>query len=192
MIVPEYSDEDPVAEAAEDEVRRRERVYLAISNHVNEIMDTYVKRGVLRHLERMEALLAERADAVARGEAPPEVSLAPRTQARTRRNLQAGRDILAGLTEILFTAAIRDGYLRFPNGYGSFKVVRSGSGVPKRLPTGKLIAMSPDRVRFRYEEGAAVREALGLAPKTSYVRRFQRELTVSKDTQALLDYEGGA
>lgn len=100
---------------------------------------------------------------------------------------ELGRVILEGVTEALFKTAITHGYMRFPGGYGSMKVQRLKRDAQlKRLPTGEMVPMPPNRVRLRYEEGAAVREALGMPRKTSYVRQFRREDALPEKALALL------
>lgn len=101
---------------------------------------------------------------------------------------EMGRDVLERVTEIIFTALLRDGYFRFPSGYGSLKVQRlKRHPQPKRLPTGEVVELPSNRVKLRYEEGAAVREALGLPPKTNYKRRFSRESVLSARSKGYLD-----
>jgi len=46
--------------------------------------------------------------------------------------------------------------------------------------------MAANRVKFKYEDGAAVREVLGLSKKTNYVRRHLRKSRLSPRTQELL------
>lgn len=151
---------------------RRERVYRAISNHVAELTEAYVARAVARY----QARLIEQGD---------EATQAP--DGRLHLSRKFGREVLVGLTEIIFTAALKDGYFRFPEGYGSFRVqTLTANPKPKRLPTGEVIPMAPHRVKFKYEDGAAVRDQLGLAKKTNYKRRFQRESRLSIRTQGLL------
>lgn len=101
---------------------------------------------------------------------------------------ELGRAIFEGITEIIFKVAVEYGYVRFPQGHGSLKVHRlKRNAQPKRLPTGKMVTMSPNRVRVKYEEGAAVREALGMPRKTSYVRQFDRESALSDRVIRILD-----
>lgn len=100
---------------------------------------------------------------------------------------ELGRDLLEAVTEIIFTATMAHGYFRFPNGYGSLKVARlKRNPKPKRLPTGAVVPISGSRVKLRYEEGAAVREELGMTPKTNYQRRYRRRSKLSKKTIELL------
>ncbi len=168
--LPAFSDPPITPEAA-----RRDRVYLAVSNHINELTSDYVKKAIKRYKARLAAA-AKGAGPAPKG--PPE---------KLHLNGHIGKEILAGITEILFTAALRDGYFRFPDGYGSFRVQRlTENPKPKRLPTGEVIDMPPNRVKFKYEDGAAVREALGLSKKTNYVRLYERESRLSKKTKALL------
>lgn len=158
------------------EEARRDRVYKAISNHINEITAKYVKAAVDRYRARLDAMSAEERAALLKG--PPE---------KLNLNLRLGKDVLAGITEIVFTAAMQDGYFRFPDGYGSFRVQRLTSDPkPKRLPTGDIIQMPSNRVKFKYEDGAAIREALGLSRKTNYIRRYKRESRLSEKTRHLL------
>jgi hypothetical protein len=157
---------EPVSEAA-----RRDRVYKAVADHVSELVDARVRDVV----ERQMASLA----AAPEGEPVPDV--------RVTLDLPTGKAILAGITEIIFTAALREGYFRFPDGYGSFRVQRlTANPRPKRLPTGVTVKMPTNRVKFKYEDGAAVREALGLSKKTNYVRRYDRESRLSEHTKELL------
>jgi hypothetical protein len=105
-----------------------------------------------------------------------------------RLSKELGRDVLEAVTEIVFAVALREGYFRFPNGYGSLKVQRlKRDPQPKRLPTGEIVDMPPNRVKLRYEEGAAVRESLGQPPKTSYRRRYDRRSKLSNQSRDLLD-----
>jgi hypothetical protein len=100
---------------------------------------------------------------------------------------ELGRDIIEVITEIIFASALKEGYFRFPNGYGSLKVQRlKRNPQPKRLPTGEMVTMSSKRVRMRYEEGAAVRESLGMPPKTNYKRKYDRRSKLSERTLELL------
>jgi nucleoid DNA-binding protein len=171
--VPVLIEPDTVSEES-----RRDRVYLAVSNHVNELTAEYVKDAV----ERYRARLAEAGEDP---EATERIVKGP--SERIHLNAQLGKEILAGITEIVFTAALREGYFRFPDGFGSFRVQRlTENPKPKRLPTGQIIPMPPNRVKFKYEDGAAVREALGLSKKTNYVRRYQRESRLSGRTKELL------
>lgn len=102
---------------------------------------------------------------------------------------ELGKDIVEVVTEAIFTSALDEGYFRFPNGYGSLKVQRlKRNPKPKRLPTGEIVTMSPNRVRLRYEEGAAVRERLGMPPKTNYERKYERRPKLS---DRALDLLGG-
>lgn len=104
---------------------------------------------------------------------------------------QLGRSVLEAVTEVIFTVAMRQGYFRFPDGYGSLKVQRLKADPKlKRLPTGEMVPMPTKRVRLRYEEGAAVREALGLPPKTNYVRRYRRGTRLGPRAQDILTGPG--
>lgn len=168
---------DPEPDTGGEETRR-DRVYLAVSNHINELTAEYVKDAVERYKARLEAAGEEGAEAGGAIKGPPE---------KIHLNAQLGKEILAGITEIIFTAALNEGYFRFPDGFGSFRVQRlTENPRPKRLPTGQVIPMPPNRVKFKYEDGAAVREALGLSKKTNYVRRYQRESRLSPRTKVLL------
>lgn len=105
----------------------------------------------------------------------------------TRISKELGREIVEAVTEIIFTAALEHGYFRFPGGYGSLKVARLKQNPrPKRLPTGEVVTMRPNRIKVRYEEGAVVREELGMPPKTNYQRRYRRRSKLSKRTLDLL------
>jgi len=108
-----------------------------------------------------------------------------KTQLRVTREL--GKDVLEGVTEIVFNVAIKHGYVRLPGGHGSLSLQRlKRDAKPKRLPTGEMVTMGANRVRLRYEEGAAVREALGMPRKTSYKRQFARESVLSDRAQTIL------
>ena len=185
---PVAPSDEPVNESEED---RRERIYKAVSNHINEITNEYIREI----FERRKA--ARVVEAPAQPDGLPGVPLAPAADEtdelaellpdRMRLNTQLGRKVLAGITEIIFTAALKDGYFRFPDGFGSFSVQRlTPNPKPKRLPTGDIVPMPPNRVKFKYEDGAAVREALGLSKKTNYVRRYKRESRLSKKTLSML------
>ncbi len=105
-----------------------------------------------------------------------------------RLNKGVGQKITEAITEILFTAAIKEGYFRFSDGFGSFRVARLKRVTQaKPLPGGGTVQLSPNRMKLRYEPGAAVREALGMPPQTTYVRRFERRSKLSAKTRALLD-----
>lgn len=105
-----------------------------------------------------------------------------------RLNKAVGQKIVEAVTEILFTAAIKEGYFRFSDGYGSLRVARlKRETAPKPLPGGGTVQMSPNRMKLRYEAGAAVRDALGMPPQTTYVRRFERRSKLSEKTRLLLD-----
>lgn len=107
-----------------------------------------------------------------------------------RLNKAVGQKIVEAVTEILFTAAIKEGYYRFSDGFGSLRVARlKRQTQPKPLPMGGEVRMSPNRMKLRYESGAAVREALGMPPQTSYVRRFERRSRLSEKTRRLLEGE---
>lgn len=115
----------------------------------------------------------------------------------TRVSYLLGRNILVGVTEIIMSTALREGYFRLPEGYGSLRVKRlKPNPKPKRLPNGDMIMLPPNRSKLEYEDGAAVREYLKMPPKTSYRRRFQRESALSDKTQGLLGLsstdEGGS
>lgn len=106
---------------------------------------------------------------------------------RTKYSKEAGKIIFEAITELIFAQAVKAGYFRFPNGYGSLKVQRLKlDPQPKRLPTGEMVEMPTGRVKLRYEEGAAIREALGMPPHTNYKRRFNRQSKLSKKTVDLL------
>ena len=90
-----------------------------------------------------------------------------------------GHEILDAVIEIVMRTALKEGYFRLPGGFGSFKVERLPTG-QKRLPTGQVIELNPRRSRLRYEEGAAVRELLGMPYRTMYKRKYHR---VSKLTE---------
>jgi hypothetical protein len=181
--LPAYYD-DPATDAAQPpvpepelEARRHDAVALAISNHVNELVTEYVREAIERYKERL----------MAAGNDPEKVK---GPQERPHLNAPFGRAVLAGVTEIIFTAAMRQSYFRFPDGYGSFRVQRlRANPKPKRLPTGVVVEMPPDRVKFKYEDGAAVREVLNLSKKTNYVRRYIRQSKLSPRTQELLPPE---
>jgi len=183
--LPAYYD-DPTTEAVpvpeqpgSAEARRHDAVALAISNHVNELVTEYVREAIVRYKERLTAA----------GNDPEKVK---GPQERPHLNAPFGRAVLAGVTEIIFTAAMRQSYFRFPDGYGSFRVQRLRKNPkPKRLPTGQIVEMSPDRVKFKYEDGAAVRDKLNLSKKTNYIRRYIRQSKLSPRTQELLPPERG-
>jgi hypothetical protein len=159
---------EPVSEAA-----RRDRVYRAVADHVSTLTATYVEAAMERYRERLATVEEGQTVLPPSEKLPVEIGL--------------GKELLAGITEIIFTAALRDGYFRFPDGFGSFRVQRlTEKPKPKRLPTGQLIAMPPNRVKFKYEDGAAVREALGLSRKTNYVRRYTRQSRLTERTTELL------
>lgn len=84
-----------------------------------------------------------------------------------------GRELLDAVMEIVMRTALKEGYFRLPGGFGSFKVQRLKS-TAKRLPTGQVVELNSHRSRLRYEEGAAVRELLGMPYKTSYRRKHHR------------------
>jgi hypothetical protein len=89
-----------------------------------------------------------------------------------------GREVLDVVIEIVIRTALQEGYFRLPSGFGSFKVTQLRSST-KRLPTGALVSLTEPRSRLRYEEGAAVRELLGMPYKTSYRRKYHRQSKVS-------------
>lgn len=95
----------------------------------------------------------------------------------SRAGTALGREILDVVVEILFRTAIKEGYFRLPSGFGSLKVTQLRSST-KRLPTGEVVELTEPRSRLRYEEGAAVRELLGMPYKTSYRRRYFRHSKV--------------
>jgi hypothetical protein len=170
---PDEQDREPQTLPVDDE--KRDFVYLAVSSHLSELTETYVKEAVERYKERLAG--AEDLDAAIKG--PPE---------KIHLNASLGKAILAGVTEIMFTAAMNASYFRFPDGFGSFRVQRlTKEPKAKRLPTGQMIEMPTQRIKFRYEDGAAVREKLNLTRKTNYVRRYNRVSRLSKRTQELLD-----
>lgn len=90
-----------------------------------------------------------------------------------------GREVLDAVIEIVMRTALAEGYFRLPGGFGSFKVQRLKS-TAKRLPTGQVVALTSRRSRLRYEEGAAVRELLGMPYKTSYRRKHLRTSKLSE------------
>jgi hypothetical protein len=91
-----------------------------------------------------------------------------------------GRDILDGVIELVWRTALTEGYFRLPGGFGSLKVQVLKS-TQKRLPTGQVVDLTKShRSRLRYEEGAAVRELLGMPYKTSYRRKFVRQSKLEK------------
>lgn len=89
-----------------------------------------------------------------------------------------GREILEAVVEICLRSAMAEGYFRLPNGFGSFRLQQLKNTV-KRMPGGRLVALTDRRSRLRYEEGAAVRELIGMPPKTSYRRKYARESKLS-------------
>ena len=99
--------------------------------------------------------------------------LSEATEGAVPSSIVLGREVLDAIMEIVVRTAINEGYFRFPGGYGSLKVqhLRSAS---KRLPTGEVVKLKEQRSRLRYEEGATVRELLGMPYKTSYRRKFAR------------------
>lgn len=101
----------------------------------------------------------------------------PETQKKTR---TIGQEVLDAAIEVVVRMAIKEGYFRLPGGFGSFKVLLLGAG-KKRLPNGTIVDLAENRSRLKYEEGAAVRELLGMPYKTSYRRKYARH---SKLTQA--------
>ena len=90
-----------------------------------------------------------------------------------------GREVLDAVIEIVMRTALAEGYFRLPGGFGSFKVQQLKS-MDKRLPTGQVVALNARRSRLRYEEGAAVRELLGMPYKTSYRRKHLRTSKLSE------------
>lgn len=90
-----------------------------------------------------------------------------------------GREVLDACIEIVMRTAIREGYFRLPGGFGSFKV-RDLASTQKRLPGGEIVDLIASRSRLRYEEGAAVRELLGMPCKTSYRRKRLRRSKLSE------------
>lgn len=65
-----------------------------------------------------------------------------------------------------FTAAVKDGALRFPGGFGSLHVRKLGVGTkPKRLPSGATTTLGEGRVKLRYQEGVSVKKLLGTDKK---------------------------
>lgn len=101
---------------------------------------------------------------------------------------ETGRLLLEQVVELIFAQAIQSGYFRFPNGYGSLKVQRlKRNPQMKRLPDGRMVPMPHTRTKLRYEEGAAVREGLGMPPQTNYKRRFNRQSKLTKKTKDLLN-----
>lgn len=108
-------------------------------------------------------------------------------QAIPRMSKELGKHILEGVAEIVFTIAAREGYVRLPGGYGSLRVKRlKPDPKPKRLPTGRVIKLQSNRSKLVYEDGAAVRDLLGLTPKTNYQRVFQRESVLTEKTRRVL------
>lgn len=104
-----------------------------------------------------------------------------------RPSRELGLAVLEGVTEAVFRTVIDHGYLRFPQGHGSLKVARlKRNPQMKRLPTGEMVPMPEHRVKLRYEEGATVREALGMPPKTNYRRQFDRKSILLGKAEALL------
>jgi hypothetical protein len=96
----------------------------------------------------------------------------------SRAGTALGREILDAVTEIVIRTAIMEGYFRLPGGFGSFKVLQLRPS-QKRLPTGEVVELKSTRSRLRYEEGAAVRELLGMPYKTSYKRKYSRQSKLS-------------
>lgn len=190
---------EPASEAA-----RRDRSYRAVAYHISQLLGPRVSELLAEQREQLAALVEttvieppaplstpdgtpaeeppvanerESLAAAVRGAALPTLTL----------DQTMGKDLLAGITEIIFTAALRDGYFRFPDGYGSFRVQRlTENPKPKRLPTGDVVPMPANRVKFKYEDGAAVREVLGLSKKTNYIRRHPRGTRLADHTKELL------
>lgn len=108
-----------------------------------------------------------------------------------RVNKDVGQRIFEAVVEILFVALLQESYLRFPGGFGSFRVARlKRLTAPKALPNGAgTMQLQPHRMKLRYEAGATVREALGMPPQTSHVRKFDRRSKLSDKTRALLTGE---
>ena len=147
---------------------------MAVTNHIPESSEP-VRLNDEEVREQVYKALAEEVKSIF-GEHAPRV------------NKDHVRDLLDSVTEIIFRVARKEGYFRFPKGYGSLKVVRlKPNPKPKRLPTGEMVPMPKDRVKLRYEEGAAVLEMLGSPPKTSFKRRFQRQSALAESTRKILD-----
>jgi hypothetical protein len=102
----------------------------------------------------------------------------------TEKTTAFGRDVLDAVIEIVVRTAIKEGYFRLPGGFGSFRSQSLKSSL-KRLPTGEVIELSPNRMRLRYEEGAAVRELLGMPYKTSYRRKQTRRSKLTKQAASI-------
>lgn len=84
-----------------------------------------------------------------------------------------GKELLKGLTEIVFRTAIKEGFFRFPAGWGTLRT-RPLACYKKRLPSGDIVQLPPARQRLKYEEGSAVRELVGRPLRTKYERQFRR------------------
>lgn len=83
-----------------------------------------------------------------------------------RIGLATAKDIFDSVVEEIFKAAVKDGQIRFPGGYGSFHVKKLGVGTkPKRLPSGQEVTLGEGRVKLRYQEGVSVKRLLGTDKK---------------------------
>lgn len=96
-----------------------------------------------------------------------------------RRSGGLGRELLRGMTELVFRTALKEGSFQLPDGWGVLKVRRTKRVA--RLPTGQVIQMHPLQYCLKYEEGAAVRALLGRPQTTNYVRQYIRRTKLSKN-----------
>lgn len=88
------------------------------------------------------------------------------------------KGILDAAIEMLFTAAVQNGYVRLPRAFGSLHL-RELQPTRKRTPQGEIVDIPQKRHILKYVEGLAVREMLGKPDKYD-ARSKPRESAVSE------------